>query len=126
MGQSDIKIIQQKQAEQIVHVILNHLAETIDYGLTPNAEESEKLSDLVQRVLNPEFEEVRDDFESSNLDGIAYDEVSAVLQIDFNTGSRYQYFGVEADKAEKLFEAESKGRFFSKEIRNNYPYAQLT
>lgn len=125
MRQSDFNLVQLKQAERIVHVLIDYLNVDESTGITSNPEELEKLADMVRRVLNPEFENVNDNFESSNIGAIAYDPVSAVLQVDFNSGNRYHYFGVEEDLADRFEESESKGKFFHKEIRENYAYAKI-
>lgn len=125
--QSDINLIRQKQSERVVDVILdrlNHYAELDSPGVTD--EVHEELTNLVQRVLSPEFEEHRDDFDSSNVACIAYDKESAVLQVDFQSGGRYHYFGVEQDKAKLMFESASKGSYLSSQIKPAYPHAKVS
>lgn len=113
------ELIHQKYAERIVDELF------ID-NENDNPESRSTRVDKVVRILNPHFEDVNQDIESSQIAAIAFDDVSGVLQIDFQTGSRYWYHGVEKDVVKQLTEAESKGKFFSVRIKPNYPYEQVS
>ena len=62
---------------------------------------------------------------SSNLASIGYE--GGVLEIEFKSGSVYQYSGVPASVYEALMSAPSHGKYFSAHIRNNsiYPCHQI-
>lgn len=49
-----------------------------------------------------------------------------ILEIEFNSGAVYRYLGVPARIYERLLKAESKGRYFNNEIRDVYPYVQVS
>jgi hypothetical protein len=57
---------------------------------------------------------------SSNIDAIGYDEGSQTLEIEFKTGSIYQYSGVAAHIYDGFLRATSKGRFFDQFVRNRF------
>ena len=61
--------------------------------------------------------------ESTTLLSLAYDEAGELLQLEFRSGSIYQYFGVPATVHEGLLMAPSKGSYFNKAIRGRFPYA---
>lgn len=120
---NNLELVQKKQAERIVDVLLQRLNSFEEPGYTDALHE--ELSKLAQRVMNPSFDdyvEVR----SSNISGVSYDEESRVLQIDFHTGNRYHYFGFEPEKTREFLEAESKGGFFAKSIRPFYPWMKVS
>lgn len=47
------------------------------------------------------------------------------LDLLFGSGRHYRYSNVPADVARRFAEADSKGRFYNKEIRGNYACTQL-
>lgn len=57
---------------------------------------------------------------------VGYKPQSEVLEIEFQSGAIYQYFGVPKEVHEGLMSAESKGRFFNREIRDSYEYVPLS
>ena len=64
--------------------------------------------------------------ESSNLVSVAYDVDEKILEIEFHTGGIYQYKGVPKSVYEGLMSAESKGKYFHKNIKNSgYPYTKV-
>ena len=67
----------------------------------------------------------RQTVESSNLASIGYDSENEILEIEFNHGGIYQYFDVPHDVYEELMNAESHGKYFSANIRNDYEYQRL-
>lgn len=58
-------------------------------------------------------------FESSNILHTEYEETRLTLKIYFKTGNVYSYYPVYADLYENFKLAESTGRFFVAEIKNN-------
>ena len=62
---------------------------------------------------------------SSNLASVGYDPESQTLEIGFNSGSVYQYFGVPAAVHAGLMNASSHGKYFHEHIRDTYRYRQL-
>ena len=49
-----------------------------------------------------------------------------MLEIEFDSGAVYQYLEVPVRIYEQLLRAESKGRYFNSEIREIYPYVQVS
>lgn len=62
---------------------------------------------------------------SSNLESLGYDSTSKILEVEFKGGSIYQYYEVDKDWWEALNNAESKGSYFSKFIKNKFKCAKL-
>lgn len=66
---------------------------------------------------------------SSNLLAAGYDPEQSRLNVTFQSGDKYTYIGVPESKYKKLVRAEnsggSAGKFFAKEIRNNYKFLRL-
>ncbi len=63
--------------------------------------------------------------ESSNLASVGYDEKSKTLEIQFNHGGIYEYYDVEKEIYEALMNAESHGRYFYYNIRDDYDYSRI-
>lgn len=51
---------------------------------------------------------------------VGYLAKSKILEIEFESGEIYQYFEVSGVVFEALLSAESKGRYFNGEIRDDY------
>jgi hypothetical protein len=64
--------------------------------------------------------------QSSNLASVGYNSQAAVLEIEFNSGSVYQYYGVPKAIYEGLMSANSHGRFFHAYIRDVYQYQRIS
>ncbi|MYA59628.1 MAG: KTSC domain-containing protein [Chloroflexi bacterium] len=62
---------------------------------------------------------------SSNLASVGYDTPTQTLEVEFLSGSVYQYYNVPENIYEQLMHAGSKGRFFHQYIRNAYPYSRI-
>jgi len=62
---------------------------------------------------------------SSNLASVGYDAESQILEIEFHNGGVYQYAGVPEEVYEGLLSADSQGKYFHANIKNNYPYGKL-
>jgi lysyl-tRNA synthetase class 2 len=65
------------------------------------------------------------DVDSSAISEIDYDAERAKLLVRFMSGERYVYVGVPAEVCRSFVEADSKGRFFQKQIRDRYPFNRL-
>ncbi|ADK16190.1 KTSC domain-containing protein [Clostridium ljungdahlii] len=62
---------------------------------------------------------------SSDLNSVGYDPTSQTLEIQFNSGGVYQYFGVPSNIYEGLMTAPSHGKYFHAYIKNNYSWRKL-
>ncbi len=63
--------------------------------------------------------------ESDVIHAIGYDAEIQLLEIIFNDGRIYQYRGVPVDVFQGLKRAESKGRYFQENIRDEFQYWQF-
>jgi hypothetical protein len=59
----------------------------------------------------------RVDVVSDMMSSVGYDPTTAVLEVEFRSGSVYQYFDVPPDHYVALLAATSKGRFFNARLR---------
>jgi predicted RNA-binding Zn ribbon-like protein len=62
--------------------------------------------------------------QSSNVAGFGYDVANQVLTVEFNSGSRYDYYDVPEHIFEGMKSADSKGRYLNAEIKGHYRYAR--
>jgi KTSC domain len=60
--------------------------------------------------------------ESTTLLSLAYDQARELLQLEFRSGTVYQYFGVPLAVHEALLNAPSKGSDFNNAIRGRFAY----
>ncbi len=58
--------------------------------------------------------------ESKMIKSIGYDAQSSTLEIEFNTGAVWQYFDFQESLWYEFESSESKGKFFHREIKNQY------
>jgi len=65
---------------------------------------------------------VRTQVQSSSLASVAYSASTATLEIEFQTGRLYRFFSVPRSIYDELLAAESKGAYFNRMIRNQFPY----
>lgn len=63
--------------------------------------------------------------DSSNLVAVGYDPRQQVLEVEFQTGSSYQYVGVPSELYQQLMTASSKGQYFHDYIMNKFDFARL-
>ena len=63
--------------------------------------------------------------ESSNLASVGYDEKTKTLEIQFNHGGIYEYYNVDKRVYEELMKADSHGRYFYYNIRDDYDYSLI-
>lgn len=62
--------------------------------------------------------------QSSIMAGLCYDEASQTLIVEFNSGSRYNYYDVPQHVYDGMKSADSKGKYFNAEIKSIYRYAR--
>lgn len=63
---------------------------------------------------------------SSNLASVGYDASNAVLEIEFNHGGVYQYFGVSEEIYHGLMSAGSHGSYFDQFVKKaGYSYSKV-
>lgn len=67
----------------------------------------------------------RKDIDSSMLRSIGYDPDSSTLELEFNNGAVWQYFDFPESLWYEFESAESKGKFFFREIKNQYPESRV-
>jgi hypothetical protein len=60
--------------------------------------------------------------ESSNIKFMYYESDNKTLDVGFNNGTVYQYFSVPLEVYEDFRKAESKGKFFYKNIRGVFKF----
>lgn len=63
--------------------------------------------------------------ESSAIRGVDYDEHRQVLTIEFNSGTRYNYFDVPKASYDGLERAPSKGQYLARAIKGRFRYARV-
>jgi hypothetical protein len=64
----------------------------------------------------------RQPVESSVIGAVGY---SHVLEIQFESGRIYQYYGVPEDVYHGMLNADSKGKYFNSHIRGKYAYREI-
>jgi hypothetical protein len=64
-------------------------------------------------------------FESKLLAAAAYDGGQRILYLRFRSGEVYRYFEFPTERYRELLEAESRGRYFLSNIRNQFQYERL-
>lgn len=62
---------------------------------------------------------------SSNIESVGYDSTSGILEVEFKSGSIYQYFDVPLSIYEGLMSASSVGRYFMSKVKNLYSWEQI-
>lgn len=62
---------------------------------------------------------------SSNIASVGHDAATSTLEVEFLSGSLYQYFDVPETVFQELVTASSVGSFLAREIKGQYRYAQL-
>ncbi len=65
---------------------------------------------------------IRSSIESSCLSSVGYDKQLKLLEIEFRSGSVYQYFDVPTEIYSQLSHAPSAGRYFNKYIAYKFRY----
>lgn len=67
----------------------------------------------------------REAVHSSTMKSVGYERKSRVLEIEFWSGAVYQYLDVPKAVHEELTQADSKGRYFNEEIRDDYAFVRV-
>ncbi|NUA25986.1 helicase HerA domain-containing protein [Cupriavidus basilensis] len=67
----------------------------------------------------------RDPVGSSTVASIGYDEPAQTLEVEFLSGSVYQYYNVTQEMYTSLMHSPSKGQFLHQYIKNAYAYARV-
>jgi len=80
----------------------------------------EELQEIAE-IANEEAEIPMLPISSTMASALGYDKQRKILQIEFNSGSVYQYADVEMETWERFLASNSKGKFFNKEIKGHYP-----
>ena len=62
---------------------------------------------------------------SSNIRSIGYEASSLTLEVEFKSGSVYQYMGVPQNEYEALMNAASIGRHLNRNIKGQYRYVEV-
>lgn len=65
----------------------------------------------------------RQSVKSSNLVSVGWER--NILEIEFQSGAVYQYFGAPERVYYALLQAKSVGKYFEEHIRNGYPYQRV-
>jgi hypothetical protein len=68
---------------------------------------------------------MREVVDSRTVVSIGYDALSETLEIEFKSGSVYQYYNVSESLYTQLTLAPSKGQFVNIYIRNAYPFSRV-
>jgi len=63
--------------------------------------------------------------ESSSISEIGYNEVNQILEVKFPRGSIYEYYKVPHKLVFEFMFAESKGKYFHKNIQNVYKFKKV-
>ena len=63
---------------------------------------------------------------SSSIESVGYDEVSAVLEVEFKSGAIYRYLNVPAVVQRDLMSAPSVGAYFNKHVKARYAFEQVS
>lgn len=67
----------------------------------------------------------RKSVKSSTIRSIGYDLQLHILEIEFDSGGIYQYLDAPEHLYSTLMNAVSKGKFFERNIKNNYRYQKI-
>lgn len=77
-------------------------------------------------LLPPTFRPMdRTPVSSSNLRSVGYDQDDQILEIEFNSGGVYRYFGVPSNIHADLMNASSHGKYFHSKIKDVYRFEQV-
>lgn len=67
----------------------------------------------------------RKNIESSMIQSIGYDVNNSTLEIEFNSGAVWQYFDFPESSWYEFEAADSQGKFFHREIKNQLPESRV-
>jgi hypothetical protein len=63
--------------------------------------------------------------ESSTVASAGYDASTSTMELEFTSGTLYDYFAVPRSTFDRFLAADSKGTFFNQHIRGVYPFRKL-
>jgi hypothetical protein len=91
----------------------------------------ESVDAALKRAANKAIHGTRDErsgrfqrVQSSAITSVRYDHAKRELDITFTTGKLYHYLNVPLEVYVALLDAESKGHFFNKNVRDVFPCAE--
>ena len=67
----------------------------------------------------------RKSVESSNLASVGYDSAKKILEIEFTHGGIYQYFDVPQKVYDELMKADSHGKYFVHNVKDDYEFLKM-
>ena len=67
----------------------------------------------------------REPIASSNIVSVGYDPRSETLEVEFTSGSVYQYYNLPQSVYDAFLAAPSAGQFFAYQIKNAFPYSRV-
>jgi len=67
----------------------------------------------------------RKSIESSMINSIGFDPSSSTLEIEFSNGAVWQYFDFPESEWYEFENSESQGKFFNREIKDQYTESQV-
>ena len=67
----------------------------------------------------------RESVASSTIVSIGYDEPSQTLEVEFKSGTLYQYYNVPQGLADEFMQSGSKGQFLHYNFKSTYPYSRV-
>lgn len=62
---------------------------------------------------------------SSNIAAVGYESGTNTLEVEFTSGSVYEYLGVPQEAFDAFMTAESPGRYFAANIKGAYSYNKV-
>lgn len=62
---------------------------------------------------------------STTISSIGYDPEDRILEVEFLTGSVYQYLGVPQEQHDGIMNSDSKGKYLHHNIKNSYTCVKL-
>lgn len=78
-------------------------------------------------ILREQYEgtKIINEIKSSNLKKTQFDTETNILLVEFNNGSKYEYYDVPHQIYTKFRSSESQGKFFMSDISRKYKYKKL-
>lgn len=67
----------------------------------------------------------REPVSSSNIVSVGYDATSETMEVEFLSGSVYQYYNVPQSVYDAFLAAPSAGQFLAYQIKNAFPYSRV-
>mgnify|MGYP003150729519 CR=1 FL=1 len=62
---------------------------------------------------------------SSNVASVGYNKDEEVLEVEFNSGAVYQYYGVSEEVYLNMLSANSVGKYFNDSVKDIYPFSRV-